>query len=198
MTQVDAPPRAPTVPKAPARPKPAPEPQPALPMDQPEAEAPLTPSDVVIALNFPTDANDTRGFLALKKAVQTPELAQLLQAAEDVLNALAECGVYTDDLTPAPATPTAWRAFAEGIRDARVAGVGGVTTEAPLAAVTAQWDGDEVFRDIADHFQRRFDVVLAEFCKTANDPELLALADTRTGRAFQILARVSGMVAAPA
>ena len=51
---------------------------------------------------------------------------------------------------------------------------------------------DSIFRDSALFFQRRFDGVLAEFAAEASDAELDELAGTRSGRAFMLLARLSG------
>ncbi len=44
----------------------------------------------------------------------------------------------------------------------------------------------------AHHFLRQFDKTVAEFEKNASDPELVALTETRTARAFMLLARVTG------
>ena len=51
---------------------------------------------------------------------------------------------------------------------------------------------DTIFRDTALFFQRRFDAVLTEFAAGAGDAELVELAGTRSGRAFMLLARLSG------
>ena len=51
---------------------------------------------------------------------------------------------------------------------------------------------DTIFRDTALFFQRRFDSVLSEFAAGAGDAELMALAGTRSGRAFMLMARLSG------
>ena len=51
---------------------------------------------------------------------------------------------------------------------------------------------DTIFRDAAHHFLRQFDKTVADFEKNATDADLVALAETRTSRAFMLLARVSG------
>ena len=51
---------------------------------------------------------------------------------------------------------------------------------------------DSIFRDSALFFQRRFDGVLCEFATEASDAEIEELAGTRSGRAFMMLARLSG------
>ena len=51
---------------------------------------------------------------------------------------------------------------------------------------------DHIFRDTAHHFLRKFDHTFALFEKQATDAEIIALADTRTARAFMLLGRVAG------
>ena len=77
--------------------------EPALPL-LPAEEAPARPDwpDLVRALDFPRDADDTAGFRALKAALRHHGLAQMLQAAEDVLNLLSQEGVFVDELPMAP------------------------------------------------------------------------------------------------
>jgi len=52
---------------------------------------------------------------------------------------------------------------------------------------------DPIFRDAALHFQRQFDIILREFCRDGSDEQIVKLANTRTGRTFMLLGRVSGM-----
>jgi hypothetical protein len=51
---------------------------------------------------------------------------------------------------------------------------------------------DSIFRDTALFFQRRFDGILSEFCADAGDAGIEEVAATRSGRAFMLLARLSG------
>lgn len=192
-----SPPRAPAAPRAtaPAR-APAPVDQPALPFSETEERdaAPLIPwSDVVRALDFPRDANDTEGFAALRSALRDPEARRLLQAAEDVLTILAAAGLHMEDLAPDPPPLDTWVAYAEGARGARVAAVGGVRDEAALRAAHERLRADAIFRDAALVFIRRWNQFLARVARELGpDDTLLALADTRTGRAFMLTARALG------
>jgi len=180
---------------------PAPKPVPvAAPVEEPslpliaEAEEPARPSwfDLVRALDFPRDSDDHEGFRALKSALRHHGLAQMLQAAEDVLNLLSQEGVFVDELPMAPVDTAAWRRFMEGVRGPEVAGVGGITDPRALDAARRLMKTDSIFRDSALFFQRRFDGVLSEFCAGAGDGQLEELAGTRSGRAFMLLARLSG------
>lgn len=169
--------------------------QPALPL----APEPAPPGEgvrwtsVVRALDFPRGEADKAGFAALKATLRDPEFAELLQAAEDVLTLFSEDGLYMEDLAALPATPEDWRRFAAGARGAEIAACGGVTDEVALALVRARLRSDVVFRDGALHFLRRFDRFIRRMTgELGPDPLVAEAADTRTGRAFQVLSRVTG------
>jgi hypothetical protein len=174
--------------------EPAAAPAPAEPAEAPPAEATdgLEWPELVRALDFPRDADDREGFRALKSALRHRGLAQVLQAAEDVLNLLSQEGVFVDDLPMQPVDVTAWRRFMAGVRGAEVAGLGGINEQRALAAARGLMQSDSIFRDSALFFQRRFDRLLAEAGKGASDAELRELAATRSGRAFMLLVRLSG------
>ncbi|MEO0999897.1 MAG: hypothetical protein AAFW69_04735 [Pseudomonadota bacterium] len=167
--------------------------QPGLPLE-PEAATAGTPDldDIVAALNFPRDAEDREGFRAMGRATRRHDIARLIQAAEDVLTLLAGMGIYMDDLRPGLTDPALWRRFAGGERGGALAPLGAIEDEATLETVRLQMRGDQIFRDAALHFLRLFDGVLEELCGAEDDALLHRLADTRSARAFMILARVGG------
>ena len=121
------------------------------------------------------------------------KVAKLIRAAQDVLTLLAQEGIYMDDLKPERARPEVWRAFAEGARGGAVSGLGGIRDRSSLALTAGRMREDPVFRDAAHHFLRTFDKTFAEFEKNASDAELIALADSRTARAFMLFGRVAGV-----
>jgi hypothetical protein len=178
-------PVAPAVPAPPDRGTPDAEPAPGA-----EAAPPTWP-ELVRALDFPRDADDREGFRALKAALRHPALAQMLQAAEDVLNLLSQEGVYVDELPMDPVDPAAWRRFIAGVRGPEIAAVAGIRDPQALDTARRLTASDSIFRDSALFFQRRFDGVLAEFAAGARDAELIELAGTRSGRAFMLLARLN-------
>lgn len=51
---------------------------------------------------------------------------------------------------------------------------------------------DNIFRDTAHHFLRKFDQIFSQFAEHASDAEIAALSDTRTARCFMLLGRVAG------
>ena len=172
---------------------PAAEPEPALPLLAAD-DADTRPDwpELVRALNFPRDERDGEGFRALKRALRHHSLALMLQASEDVLTLLAQNGVYMDDLAPAERDADAWRRFIAGARGPEVDAVGAIRDPKALETARGLMRSDPIFRDTALFFHRRFDAVLAEFASEADDERLLEIADTRSGRAFMLLARLNG------
>lgn len=163
-----------------------------LGLDAPE---PLDlPGETVIrALNFPDGPDDAAAIAALREALRDPDQARLIRSAQDVVTLLADRGIITDDLQPDPTDPAAWRRFGDGQRGRAVSGVGAIRTPAALDAATAAMRGDEVFRDAVHHFLRLFDRSVTEMMPQLSDDEILWLAETRSARAFMLLARAAGL-----
>ena len=116
----------------------------------------------------------------------------MLQAAEDVLNLLSQEGVFVDDLRWSRSTPGPGAGSSRACAASEVAGLGGIHDPRALEAAQRLMKSDPIFRDTALFFQRRFDAVLADFAAKADDAALAELAGTRSGRAFMLLARLSG------
>lgn len=166
-------------------------PLPLLEAREGEAERPAWP-DLIRALDFPRDDQDFEGFRALQAVLRYQPLAQMLQSAEDVLTLLSQEGVYMEDLTVETGDPVHWRRFMAGERGADVASVGGIRDDQALELTRALLKSDLIFRDTALFFQRRFDRVLQDFAREAGDREIIDVANTRSGRAFMLLARLNG------
>lgn len=168
--------------------------QPALALGTPaeDLRAPVSVADFIRAMNFPDSAEDREGFRALRRALEDRTMAKLIRAAQDVLNLLAQDGIFMDDLKPDRARPELWRRFAQGERGREVAALGGVRDRSSLALTSGRMRNDTIFRDAAHHFLRQFDKTFSEFEKNATDQEVVDLADTRTARAFMLLGRVTG------
>jgi outer membrane murein-binding lipoprotein Lpp len=170
--------------------------QPALPFDAAEeANTTSVPWDSVVrALQFPRDADDAGGFDALRAVVADHDLAALLQAAEDTLSILSEDGLFMEDVQPEIAPLADWRRYAEGARGTKVSTIGGIGDDVALAIARGRLRNDPVFRDTAMHFLRRFDKLVARMLdELGDDPMVLEAADSRTGRAFMIVARAMGV-----
>ena len=177
-------------------------PKPAAPVDdQPrlalgtpaeDLKPPVSVADFIRAMQFPDNAEDKEGFRALRRALEDRTMAKLLRAAQDVLNLLAQDGIYMDDLKPDRARPELWRRFAKGERGREIAALGGVRDRSSLALTSGRMRTDTIFRDAAHHFLRQFDRTFTEFEQNASDQEVAELAETRTARAFMLLGRVTG------
>ncbi len=116
----------------------------------------------------------------------------MLQAAEDMLTLLAQEDIHMEDLRVTPLDPAAWRRFLGGARGADLAGMGGVADDAALQTARRMMRQDPIFRDAALFFQRRFDAALGGVAEGSDDGEIAQIAQTRSGRAFQLLAGASG------
>lgn len=167
-------------------PPPAPR-QPALPLPGPVH---LSLADLIRALHFPESAEDRAGLAAMARALKDHRAGLVVRAAQDMLELLAQDGIYADDL-PAPTLTVAdWRAFAAAGDDRpRLPG------EEPAGALARCRDRlgrDVVFRDTAHHFLRRFDHMLGELVHDISDEAVEALAATRSARAFLLVGRASG------
>jgi hypothetical protein len=167
-----------------------------LPFAEDVAAAParsLTWDDLVRALDFPRDERDAAGFAALEAALSDADFRALLQAAEDVLALLAAQGLHMEDFTPETPSVEAWAAYAEGARGPKAAAVGGVHDPEALETVRERARTDPVFRDAGLVFARRWNALVARVVRDLGpDPVLARLGDTRSGRAFMLLARALG------
>lgn len=157
-----------------------------------DLQPPLPRADLIRALNFPDTEKDEAGFSALRRALKDRQAKQLVQASQDILTLLSQDGIYMDDMRPDRARPEIWRRFAQGERGRVVAALGGIRDRSSLALAAGRMREDTIFRDAAHHFLRRFDQMLISFEDGGSDPEIDALSQTRTARAFMLLGRVTG------
>lgn len=208
LLRADAPAAEPALPPAPAGaaaiqggaarampargPRPA-EPRPASPAPTPVAPVEIPPEVLIAALNFPDGPDDHRAIQALRLALSDPETTRVIRAAQDVVTLLAKGGIYMDDLAPPAIPPATWRRLAAGGRSAALTDLA-VVSDAEMLDLTADlMRNDEVFRDAAHHFLRQYDRTLTRVGEDLNDAGLAAMADTRSGRAFILLAQVAAM-----
>jgi hypothetical protein len=167
-------------------------PQPGLAFATPMEKEPISVADFIKALNFPENEHDKEGFRTLRRALEDRATERLIRASQDVLTLLSQDGIYMDDLRPDRARPEIWRRFAQGERGRTIAALGGIHDRSSLVLAAGRMKKDPVFRDAAHHFLRHFDRTFMEFEKNASDSEIVALADTRTARAFMLIGRVAG------
>ncbi|MBF9058905.1 hypothetical protein HKCCSP123_06880 [Rhodobacterales bacterium HKCCSP123] len=167
-------------------------PQPGLALATPAQKDPISVADFIKAMNFPENEHDKEGFRTLRRALEDHATERLIRASQDVLTLLSQDGIYMDDLRPDRARPEVWRRFAQGERGRAIAALGGIHDRSSLVLAAGRMKKDPVFRDAAHHFLRHFDRTFMEFEKNASDAEIVALAGTRTARAFMLIGRVAG------
>ena len=184
--------RTQAAPRQPISPANADTPQPGLALAAPVERPPISVADFIKALNFPQDEHDKEGFRALRRALEDRASERLVRASQDVLTLISQDGIYMDDLQPDHARPEVWRRFAQGERGRAVAGLGGVHDRSCLALAAGRMKKDPVFRDAVHHFLRHFDRTFMDFERNATDADIVALANTRTARAFMLLGRAAG------
>lgn len=173
--------------------------QQALPLEGDDsASVSVSAVDLVRALNFPDGPDDHDAIRALRAALADHDTMRLIRSAQDAVTLLAQAGVYMDDLTPRRAPPRLWREFAEGQRGPRMSTLAGLDDDDALDSAGTLLRTDEIFRDAAHHFLRQYDRALTRLAAEGDDDLLAALAETRSGRAFTLLAQSSGIFAGAA
>lgn len=163
-----------------------------LDLEEEEQVSSISTDDFIRATNFPVTADDEEGFRALRVALRDGRTSQLIQSAQDVLTLLSNDGIYMDDLAPMPVPPELWRAFARGVRGEMVAGMARIESQEALDSVATRMREDQVFRDAAHHFLRRFDKSLVAFEPTADESDLARFGETRSARAFLLIGQATG------
>ena len=143
------------------------------------------------ALNFPNDENDLDGFKALNLARENNTILQLLQVSEDFLNLLAQDGIYLDDLKIDPPSVAAWVNFINNKQNEHCKKLSCSGIDEHLKTLKIRLKSDVVFRDTALMLMRRFDKLLQDRLETAEDHQIFKIADTRSGKAFLIVGKIS-------
>lgn len=167
--------------------------QASLQLDNPEG-TPLTGPELFFALNFPDGPEDREAIRCLRLALADPGLARLIRAAQDVVTLLAGQGVYMDELQLPEPDAGLWLRFAIGERGDAVADLAVIRDESALEAAGLMLRDDEVFRDVAHHFLRHFDRLISRMARDKDAQAVALLTETRSGRAFTLLAQATGMM----
>ena len=168
--------------------------QPTLPLTGPtEVEtAPITVQEFLKALNFPDSPEDREGFRVMRRAKENRSLSQLLTTCQSLLSMLSQDGIYMDDLQPDPTDAATWRRYVAGERDTSTATLGGIRDRSALALARNRMRVDTDFRATVHSYLVQFLDTLSNFEPTAEDHELINLAETRSGKAFMLLGRLVG------
>lgn len=158
----------------------------------PAGQFEITPKTLILSLNFPDGPDDHDAVEALHIALNDTELARLIRAAQDAITLLAGKGVYMDDLVVELPQPEHWRSYVAGGRGGDLSSLAGIRDEAAKEKVMRLLQQDEIIRDAIHHFLRQYDRILTREAESLSDEQLAILSDTRSGRAFMLLAEASG------
>jgi len=146
----------------------------------------ISVQDLIGALNFPKDEDDTEGFRKLRRALADSENGDLLRASQDVQTLLSQEGIYMDDLISQAPDPESWRRFSKGERGLKISSMS-IDDDEYILPIMKKLQNDDIFKDATYHFLRHFDSSLQDFCKKASDEEIVRFSNTRTARAFKVL-----------
>jgi hypothetical protein len=154
-------------------------------------DGPLTWELILKALHFPNDEHDLMGFSALKIARKNNTFSELLQVSEDFLNLIAQDAIYLDDLKIEPPPVEAWLSFISTNQNLNRRRLNCVGIDRQIKRLKSRIKTDTIFRDTSLMLMRRFDVLLRDHLKLANDDQIFKIAETRTGKAFLIVGKLS-------
>ena len=147
----------------------------------------LEVDDLIRALHFPNDENDTNGYTALRRAARDSDIRKLLQASHDILTLLAQNDIYVDDLPPLSISAWLWRRMAQGEIDEVIDAMHSRQNSTTQAVIKGRLRDDQAFRDAGQLLMVYFDNMLSIFGIGLTDAKLLDLGETRTAQAFLIL-----------
>ena len=145
------------------------------------------------ALNFPNDKNDSSGFMALSIARRNDTVLRLLQVSEDFLNLLAQDGIYLDDLKIEQPQVQAWLNFVKIDKQQYNHRLDCLGIDEHIVKLKMRAKSDAVFRDTSLMLIRRFDKLLRYKLNAADNHHVLKIAETRTGKAFLIVGKISNI-----
>lgn len=172
--------------------------QPETPMFGPRSlprPKPLDWGKVALGLNFPVSEEDSEAEEALYEVSIDHQIGALIQASEDMLAALVDLRLYMEDHAPRVAPSEVWRNWLDGrvsLEDPPVIEIG---PQEALNRVRDLIDHDPAVERLAVSFAGRFEDLVRRALDESSEPDIVArLADTRTGRAYAMVACAGGRV----
>jgi len=142
------------------------------------------------AANFPESEEDIETLDALYDVLTDPEAASLLQCAEDTLASLADIDLYMEDFTPRLVPVTVWQGHLDGSGGEAIDGV-----DAPVeqSRIRAKLKGDKGFEHLCAKFMDRYEDMGRRLMNETDEKKLIVdLSNTRTGRAYLMIAEAAG------
>jgi len=150
----------------------------------------VAPAIIIRALNFPENLDDVAGYEAYDAAIREPAIGKLLNYAEKVLEGLAAEGVYMESVDPEYGRAELWRMHASGAVGQEISNLGSIDDQRLLGHVATRLKTDGDLLELGQAMVDQFHIVLHEFVRVAEDPELFDLIMTRTAKAYILLGHV--------
>ena len=156
-------------------------------------------SKFVRAANFPDNEEDTETLDALYEVLTDPEIASLLQSAEDTLAALADIDLYMEDYAPTLAPADDWHRYlvhlgriGGGVAGRGIFTMSGVTAELEEQRIASKRSNVSSFKSLTDRFLDRYEEILVRMINSgAPNNFMVELGNTRTGRAYTLVAQAA-------
>ncbi len=146
------------------------------------------------AANFPESEDDVETLDALYDVLTDPEAASLLQCAEDTLASMADIDLYMEDFIPRLVPVTTWKDHLDGSGGSRIDGINAPVEQ---SRIRAKLNSDRGFEHLCAKFMDRYeDMGRRLLAETDNEKLIVDLSNTRTGRAYLMIAEAAGRLSA--
>jgi len=146
------------------------------------------------AANFPESEDDIETLDALYDVLTDPEAASLLQCAEDTLASLADIDLYMEDFIPRLVPVTTWRGHLDGSGGEAIEGIDALVEQ---TRIRAKLNADKGFEHLCAKFMDRYEDMGRRLLAETDDEKLIVdLSNTRTGRAYLMIADAAGRLSA--
>ncbi|MEL6479690.1 MAG: hypothetical protein AAFR17_20370, partial [Pseudomonadota bacterium] len=150
------------------------------------------------AMELPEVKSDTARAL-MNASLSDRLVAETVRLAGQVQEGLAEEGLFLQDLAPRHAARATWMDYASGKRSKAIArDLSGITDDVALTLGRTRLRSEAEFRDIALRFVASYQRLIARVAEeTGAETRLIELAETAGGRAFLLMAQLTGAFEQP-
>ena len=151
------------------------------------AELDMPASRFLLAMNLAEDGNDSEGIMAVNSAMQSDRCASIIDMAINILQMLAECDLYLEDLPSEIVPERAWRKFAADFTASPIPCLTTDGTEREIDIVRDLAENRLAFRRIAKQFRAETAALLRAVIPLLNDQEIEKLVESRIMRTLVLL-----------
>lgn len=125
-----------------------------------------------------------------------PDIKQLALIRSAILGAVAEDGLFVDDLVPAHAPADVWESFATDRQDSRVTMLAGVGDDVSEAIMRGWMRRKDENRELSLRYVGLYKKVLTRAVNDlGSDDRLVEMAESSAGRLFMLIGSLSGVFA---